>query len=160
MNKCDIALGITSQVLCFDHTFCAAHSVKFNDSTVNLSFPPSSALFGVMTGEGQICSSTFTRTVNTNERMELGKNLAIRYKDRNLNWPICYGDSCCNDATWINHAMSGVSIRLDPYHLLRCYASTLPKRQTISTSSMFLKDLSHIITGNSKYKVNIAFILS
>lgn len=146
-------LGITSSSLCYDHTFATAGAVKFNDKTVNQSFSPAPSIFGVLSAEGQVCSLNFTRKVNCEERRSLGMSLAKRYEERGLDWPICIGDNCCADSEWLASSMHGVSINLDPYHLIRRYASALPKAQ-LPTGSCFLKDLTEILMKSTDQKVD------
>ena len=144
--------GITSSSLCYDHTFATAAAVKFKDKTVNRRFSPAPSIFGVLSAEGQVCALNFTRTVNCEERRALGMSLAKRYEERGLDWPICFGDNCCADAEWLASAMDGVSINIDPHHLIKRYTSVLPKDQ-LPTASCFVKDLTAILMKSTDYKV-------
>lgn len=146
-------LGITGDVICFDHHFNVPSRVHVQDDT-GKSFPPLHGLFGIMSDRQQIMAMTFCSTTNFQERETLGDDIVSRHRLRGLPSPSAFGDSCCTDCGWLTKHDEGIRVMIDNFHLLHRMAERLPRCHT-DRANILMRSLASILCGSIEKKTGM-----
>lgn len=137
-------------VVCADHTHAIPRSIKRVDSSVDKTFAPAQAMFGVCNEKGQVMALTLCKSTTKEERQKISKNLKNRYVSRDLPMPTFVQDNCCSD-TWTASDFPGAAVMLDNFHLISRYGESCraSKSGDAMRQRLLMKDIARLIADGS-----------
>ena len=125
-----------------------ASKIKVADESCSQAFAPASCLFGWANEFGKIGALILTKSVSSQERCVIAKDLHSRHVGHAKEAPVFYSDNCCSDASWISTSLAENPARIwiDTFHLINRYseASCAVDKER---HDVFIKQVAKIITA-------------